>query len=87
VPLLELNCCFGSRDDRYTSSIDPNAVRNKFGFLHLTPLRAPIAIATAPMHVVYVTQSDSHFLSAMKVKVNLGLAQVKPLGLKLSLPC
>ena len=36
----ELNCCFGSRDDRYISSIDPHAVVNKFAFLFASLLTA-----------------------------------------------
>ena len=63
------------------SSIDPHAVLNNFVFLRLTHRGA---IATAPilaMFFVYVTHSENDvisFRSAIKVKVSLGLAKVKP---------
>jgi len=55
---------------------------NNFAFLRLTPRCAPTAIAAASilaMFFVYVTHSDViSFRSAIKVKVSLGLAKVKP---------
>jgi len=56
---LELNCCFGSRYDRYTSSIDPHAVLNNFVFLRLTTRYAPAAIAAAPILAMFFVYNDA----------------------------
>jgi len=61
------------------SSIDPHTVLNKFVFLHITPRCALQQLQSSPCSLFIMTHNDViSFRSAIKVKVSLGLAKVKP---------